>query len=95
MTDAFERLAGLVQVKNSADAAIAELIRRPSAPGNIGEFVAAAVFAIELMTSGSHPGHDGMFTTGSLAGRRSTSRRTAVMSPSWTSAPIRAITTSS
>jgi hypothetical protein len=69
MTDDLERLAGLVQVKNNADAAIAELIGRPSAPGNIGEYVAATVFAIELMTSGSHPGHDGVFSTGSLAGK--------------------------
>jgi hypothetical protein len=38
-----ERLAELVRIKNNADAAIAELIRRPSSPGNIGEFVAARV----------------------------------------------------
>ena len=57
MADDLERLAGLVRIKNSADAAIGELIGRPSAPGNIGEFVASAVFAIQLMKSGSHPGH--------------------------------------
>jgi hypothetical protein len=64
-----ERLAELIQIKNNADAAIAELIGRPSAPGNIGEFVAARVFAIQLMTSGSHPGYDGKFTNGLLAGK--------------------------
>lgn len=64
-----ERLAELVWIKNNADAAIAELIGRPSAPGNIGEFVAAKIFAIQLMTSGSHPGHDGVFTAGALAGK--------------------------
>jgi hypothetical protein len=64
-----ERLAKLIRIKNNADAAIAELIGRPSAPGNIGEFVAARVFAVQLMTSGSHPGYDGVFTAGSLAGK--------------------------
>jgi hypothetical protein len=64
-----ERLAELIRIKNNADAAIAELIGRPSAPGSIGEFVAARVFAIQLMTSGSHPGYDGTFTGGLLAGK--------------------------
>ncbi len=31
---------------------------------NIGEFVAASVFAIQLMVSGSHPGYDGVFKDG-------------------------------
>ncbi len=69
MPDELERLAALVQIKNDADAAIAALIGRPSASGNIGEFVAARVFTIQLMTSGSHPGHDGVFTAGFLAGK--------------------------
>lgn len=64
-----ERLAELIRIKNDADAAIAELIGRPSAPGNIGEFVAARVFAIKLMASGAHPGYDGTFTSGPLAGK--------------------------
>jgi hypothetical protein len=64
-----ERLAEFVRIKNDADAAIAELIGRPSSPGNIGEFVAARVFAIQLMTSGSHPAYDGVFTAGPLAGK--------------------------
>jgi hypothetical protein len=63
------RLAELVRIKNNADAAIAELIGRPSAPGNIGEFVAARVFAIQLMASGAHPGYDGVFTDGPLTGK--------------------------
>lgn len=50
-------------------AAITDLIGRPSAPVNIGEFVAAKVFAIQPMTSGSHPGYDGVFTNGPLAGK--------------------------
>jgi hypothetical protein len=65
--DDLERLAELVRIKNEADLAIAQLIGRPSTPGNIGEFVAASVFAIRLMTSGSHPGYDGVFQSGPFA----------------------------
>ena len=64
-----ERLAELIRIKNNADAAIAELIGRPCAPGNIGEFVAARIFGIRLMPAGSHPGYDGVFTAGSLTGK--------------------------
>jgi len=95
MTDALERLAGLVQVKNSADAAIGELIGRPSAPGNIGEFVAAAVFHIELMTSDRILATMACSPPDSWPERLSTSKRTAVTSRSWTLALIRAIATSS
>ena len=59
----------VLSAKNKADAAIAELMGRSSAPGNVGEFVAARVFAIELMPSGAHLGYDGMFATGPLAGQ--------------------------
>jgi hypothetical protein len=45
------------------------LIGRPAAAGSIGEFVAAKVFGINLMRSGSHPGHDGVFERGPLAGK--------------------------
>lgn len=69
MPDDLERLAELVRIKNNADLAIAQLIGRPSTPGNIGEFVAASVFAIRLMTSGSHPGYDGVFQAGHFAGK--------------------------
>lgn len=78
-----ERLSELVRIKKSADAAIAELIGRPAAPGNIGEFVAARVFVIQLLASGSHPGHDGVFTAGPLAGKtvniKSSSRQESIL----------------
>jgi len=67
--DELERLARLVRIKNDADAAIGEHIGRPSVPGNIGEYAAAEVFAIQLMTSRSHPGHDGVLTAGPVAGK--------------------------
>lgn len=69
MSDELVRLAELIRVKNEADLAIAQLIGRPCERGNIGELVAARVFAIRLMTSGSHPGHDGAFQDGPLAGK--------------------------
>jgi hypothetical protein len=62
-------LAELIRVKNEADLAISQLIGRPCERGNVGEFVAARVFAIRLMASGSHPGHDGVFDDGPLAGK--------------------------
>ena len=61
MPDELARLAELTRVKNEADLAIAQLIGRPCERGNIGEFVAARVFAMRLMASGSHPVHDGVF----------------------------------
>jgi hypothetical protein len=69
MPDELEHLAGLIRAKNEADLAIAQLIGRPAVPGNIGEHVAAKVFAIRLMVSGSHPGYDGVFGDGPLAGK--------------------------
>jgi len=67
--DDLGQLAKLIATKNEADRQIAALIGRPAAPGNIGEFVAARVFGIELEVSGSHPGYDGVFRTGSLVGK--------------------------
>lgn len=64
-----ERLAQLVQARNDADRQIAALIGRPSLPANIGEFVAAKIFGIALMSSGSHPGYDGVFEAEPLAGK--------------------------
>jgi hypothetical protein len=53
VTEDLERLAELIRVKNEADRAIAQLIGRPALPGNIGEFVAARIFRIELMAAGN------------------------------------------
>jgi hypothetical protein len=64
-----DQLVELIRVKNEADRRIAALIGRPAAPGNIGEFVAARVFGITLMSSGAHPGYDGVFQSEPLAGK--------------------------
>ena len=61
MTGELEHLAELIRAKNEADLSIARLLRRPALSGNIGEFVAARVFGIDLMPSGSHAGYDGVF----------------------------------
>jgi hypothetical protein len=63
------QLSRLLRVKNDADLAIAELIGRPCLPGNIGEYIAADVFGIQLMDSGAHPGYDGLFQEGDMAGK--------------------------
>lgn len=38
-------------------------------PGHIGEFIAAAIFRIQLFESATNRGADGVFTTGPLQGR--------------------------
>lgn len=62
-----ERLAALLRQRNSIDADISSLIARPALPGHIGEFIAAAVFDIQLEGSATRAGYDGVFRSGSLA----------------------------
>lgn len=62
-------LAKLIRARNSIDDAIADIIQRPALSQHIGEFIAAAVFDIELERSAVHPGHDGRFVAGPFAGR--------------------------
>lgn len=69
MTDELQHLANLIRRKNQVDGAIAELIERPALAGNIGEFVAARVFGIDLEPPGSHAGHDGVFRDPPLTGK--------------------------
>jgi len=69
MTEDLERLAELIRVKNEADLAIARVLGRPALPGNIGEFVAARIFRVDLMAGGANPGYDGVFHDPPLAGK--------------------------
>lgn len=69
MTDELRRLANLIRKKNEVDGAIAQLIDRPALAGDIGEYVAARVFGIELEPPGSHATHDGVFRDPPLAGK--------------------------
>ena len=65
-----QHLASLVGQRNSLDARIAEALGRPALSGHFGEYVASAVFGIELHGSATEKGSDGVFTSGGLAGRR-------------------------
>lgn len=62
-------LAVLLRDRNAIDAKIAALIGRPAFAGHIDEFIAARVFDIEMNTSATAKGHDGVFRSGPHAGR--------------------------
>lgn len=62
-------LVSLLVQRNRIDEAIARLVGRPATPGHIGEFIAAAIFGIQLFESATNRGADGVFTTGPLQGR--------------------------
>lgn len=64
-----EQLAALIRDRNAIDLRLAELLGRPATAGNLGEFIAAAIFDIELAPTGVNPGHDGFFRSGPLAGK--------------------------
>ena len=63
------RLSDLLRARDSLDAAISEIIGRPALIGHLGEYIASAIFDIELYKSATHKGSDGTFRTGKLAGR--------------------------
>ena len=63
------RLAELLRARNEIDEEVAGIIERPVTPGHLGEFVAAAIFGIELASSASAKAIDGWFTRGPLAGK--------------------------
>lgn len=64
-----EQLSEAVKRYNSAGAEITAIIGRPAQAGHFGEFIASLIFEIALVESASHPGIDGYFTNGSLAGK--------------------------
>jgi hypothetical protein len=62
-------LAGLLRERAVIGDRISEIIKKAPHPGRIGEFIAARVFDIELHPHAAHPGSDGVFRSGPLAGR--------------------------
>ncbi|OBB90319.1 hypothetical protein [Mycolicibacterium peregrinum] len=62
-------LAALIKERNSIDARLGAILNRPASIGNIGEWIAAQVFDIDLVSSGSNAAFDGHFTSGLLAGK--------------------------
>ncbi|MEU4714475.1 hypothetical protein AB0F73_12590 [Micromonospora purpureochromogenes] len=69
MTEKLHRLAALLQARDDLDARIAALTGRSARPGDIGEFIAAQVFGIELARTAIQAGYNGIFRSGPLAGR--------------------------
>lgn len=67
--DGLERLAGLLRVRNTNEVEITRVIGRPAQLGHIGEYIAGQIFDIALEYSAVHPGSDGRFRSGPLAGK--------------------------
>lgn len=61
-------VADLLVRRNAIDAALAAIIGRPAVSGHLGEWIAAAIFGIDLEPSASAPAIDGRFCAGPLAG---------------------------
>lgn len=68
-TDPLPVLAQLLRRRAAIDVEIADVIRRPTYLGHIGEFIASRIFDIELHPNAAHPGSDGVFRSGPLAGK--------------------------
>ncbi len=65
-----EELATLVREHNAVVDRISSLIGRPAQIGHVGEYIAGAIFDIDLNPSASTKGHDGFFCSPAhLAGR--------------------------
>ena len=64
-----ERLARLLNDRNSIDKEIGEIIGRPALTGHIGEYIAAEIFNIALSDSASEKSLDGYFQSGVLEGK--------------------------
>jgi len=62
-------LASFIKIRNVVDEEIARTIGRPAHPGHIAEYVAAAVFDIELEQAANSRAIDGRFRSEALAGK--------------------------
>ncbi|MEV4662762.1 hypothetical protein AB0J85_12510 [Micromonospora echinofusca] len=61
MTETLRQLAALLRTRDELDARIAALTGRSARPGDVGEFIAAQVFDIELADTAVQAGYDGVF----------------------------------
>ncbi len=68
-SSALVELAALLAGRDRIDAHIAALTGRSARPGDVGEFIAAQIFDIDLAPTAVQAGYDGTFRTGALAGR--------------------------
>ena len=62
-------LSVLLKRKNEVEREMTSIIGRPLEKGHFGEFVAAAIFGIELCGSATQEGYDGWFRGGALDGK--------------------------
>lgn len=62
-------LSSFIKIRNVVDDEIARVIKRPAHAGHIGEYVAAAIFDVELHPNAAHKAIDGHFVSGPLIGR--------------------------
>lgn len=69
MDNDLAQLADLLRDRSLIDDQISGIIGRPAHPGHIGEYIAAAVFGIDLHPSAVYKASDGFFSSGSLAGQ--------------------------
>ncbi len=63
------KLAELIRERTLIDNQIAKLLDRPAERGHTGEYIAAAIFDIDLHPSATYKGSDGLFASGPLVGR--------------------------
>ena len=66
--DDLSTLAALLRQRAGIDQQIAAILGQPVHPGHFGEFVASAIFGVELAPTATQKAHDGMFRSGPLAG---------------------------
>ncbi|SDE07460.1 hypothetical protein [Glycomyces harbinensis] len=66
--DELMSIAILLRHRNDIDARIADIVGRPVASGHLSDWIAAAIFDIEL-EPGANKAVDGRFRSGPLAGR--------------------------
>lgn len=69
MENDLAKLATLLRERSLIDDQISGIIDRPAHPGHIGEYIAAAIFGIDLHPSAVFKASDGFFGSGSLAGQ--------------------------
>lgn len=62
-------LASFIKIRNVVDEEIARTIGRPAHPGHIAEYIAAAIFDIQLEVAANTKAVDGQFRSGPLAGK--------------------------
>ena len=67
--DELETLGELIKTKNDIESKISQIIGRPGLQGHIGEFIAGKIFDLELHEDATKRGNDGVFKSGSLAGK--------------------------